>query len=974
MDEEQDASFIGDIAQHIVDIGQDLRDDNFNKLAEGFLRSQSGEGFFLDVPPCKNRLLIQVGLLKEDNNVSWEKIVKWLQDILPMYRSCDFRSLIEKSIATAMNLNGDAREVFLDSDVNFEYVGPICDTFGIGRTDLLEMVDFSDRAKSCEVTNGLILELNSFLSRENMDITILISWLRNFNPQFCSDGKIPKACKVLQTKLKKLKLDYRLYQRSRSRRNGMMEKFLQAKFELVPKIQRAKSRKSHYSKRLKKSFLTNYRKGEKLTEQLQGDNDILVAAIKKKNQDSFSQDNAWEKVKAKSEQNAKKNVYSMAVKPDHVSTVQFTRAANLIQVKEEFEPSVNEHPSEIREQAIYSGGSPDSVKAEALTLLDVSVLSLQKISSVYGEKTGESKQVTKDILQKNLLLMLNEYPPTKEFCEKVKKFQKVTSPLHFLDCTAHFLHETSEAVELQMLAFEREIVSSTGDKLGRDKNPKFSSFVNFSESAASRYIRMACDVLSPRAETEHSCRKEWLNFCQMKEKPSKLAVCQSNRFNNYFEGAAGLVHHHADIVDFFSNPVMFNSVDQLNVIQESVRDDASDQVIQALVCVLAIIYCKILGPFWQLLKSSAEYLFFHRYVHCLHQSLVLWSEDSSLLLLPEYSESNMFRQFPLQEKYFDGVFAYCRPNSENQYAALIRKCLEKIMKTIATITEANLKDFLPGGIYCQDPAPEISAKLRSCQLSHLMREYAYGHAYKSRKLGISAAAPVTNHLDASKDASSVLQGNTFATVSAHCTTNSSQISNEKTIIPSEMVPCWPDKIAISGRSKYSQMAREDVGPNVKEKLVQDIATKNSILVAVAKNGGPCTNKQEVDHLLAKLEGASHAQKREAIRCEIGYQKIILGSRDKNLNQIGFSLDDMVSKLKMVLPDNGAAAVSAVTERQVCNKEDEMEPKLRHYTDETIFSPDSESLIYRGINMRKNMMTTYKNYRESFEFQFSPVHD
>ncbi|KAJ8333538.1 hypothetical protein SKAU_G00415460 [Synaphobranchus kaupii] len=973
MDEEQDSSFTGDTEHSVLDIGGDLRDDNFFKLVQDFLGSQSGERLRFDIPTCKNRLLIQVGLMREDNKVSWEKIVKWLQNIFPMYQSSDFRSLIERSIVIALSLSGDAREIFLDSDVNFEYVGPICDTLGIGKTDLLAMSDFSDRAKCSEVTNGLILELSNFISREEIDVIVLVSWLRNFKPQFCSDGKIQKACKFLQTKVKKLKLDYQMHQRSRSRRNGM-EKFLQAKFELVPKVLYVKTRKPHGENRMKKHFLTKYSNSEKLTEQFHTDNEVLVATSKIIC-NSPSQSNGGENLKAKSEENAKKNVYRFAVKSERVCAVQSKHTNNLLKVKEECDPSTSEHPLETKELTICSVGSPEAAKAEALTLLDVSMLLLQKLSSVYGEKTEESKQVSKDLLQKHFLLMLNEDPVMKEFSERVKTFQKVTSPLHFLDCNAHFLHEISDAVEQQVLSFEREIILSTGEKLGRDKNPKFSSFVNFSESAASRYIQMACDVLSPRGETKHSCRKQWLHFCWAREKPSRLAVSQSNRFNNYFEGAAGLVHHHADIINFFSDPALSNTFDQLNVIQESVRDDASDQVIQALVCVLAIIYCKILGPYWQLLKSSAEYVYFHRYVHCLYQSLVQWSEDSSLLLLPEYSENNMFHQFPLQEKCFDGVFSYCRPNSENQYAALIRKCLEKIMKTIAKVTEANLKDFLPGGVYCQDPAPEISAKLRNCQVSHLMGEYAYGHAYlyKSKKQDSSAAAPMSNSLDASKYGSSILRSNGFAIVLDHSNTNPVQISSGNSTAPSEVVAHCQGHIPGSSMVKCLQMPREDMDPKGKKKLFQDITTRNSILVAVAKNGGPCTNKQDVDHLLAKLDGASHAQKREAIRCEISYQKVILGSRDKNLNQIGFSLADMVAKLKLVLPDNGDACVGTVTERSVCNKEDEMGHSQHHYTHDTT-SPDPKSLINIGINLRKNRMHTYKNYRENFEFKFSPVHD
>ncbi len=65
---------------------------------------------------------------------------------------------------------------------------------------------------------------------------------------------------------------------------------------------------------------------------------------------------------------------------------------------------------------------------------------------------------------------------------------------------------------------------------------------------------------------------------------------------------------------------------------------------------------------------------------------------------------------------------------------------------------------------------------------------------------------------------------------------------------------------------------------------QDHIYRKMIVGAVSKYGGPCKSKQDVERLLTKLEGASHAHIREVIRCELNYQKSILGSRDKKLTQ------------------------------------------------------------------------------------------
>ncbi len=104
--------------------------------------------------------------MREEQDISWVDLIQWLQKIAPMFQSADFRSLIERNTTTALSLTGDARQKFLESDVNFEFVGPICDSIRIGRRDLLEMSDFSDRAKLTALTNGLILELTHFIFHE----------------------------------------------------------------------------------------------------------------------------------------------------------------------------------------------------------------------------------------------------------------------------------------------------------------------------------------------------------------------------------------------------------------------------------------------------------------------------------------------------------------------------------------------------------------------------------------------------------------------------------------------------------------------------------------------------------------------------------------------------------------------------------------------------------------------------------------
>uniref|UniRef100_A0A3Q3WME7 Uncharacterized protein n=1 Tax=Mola mola TaxID=94237 RepID=A0A3Q3WME7_MOLML len=649
-----------------------LRDEYYWKLVGDFIGPQSGEGLELEKTPCKNRLLIQVGLLKEENNFPWLAILDWLKKIFPIHYSADFRRLIERGIAATLSLGSEARLTFLESDVNFNFVGPICDSIGVERQHLLELRDFTEQAQSIEVTNGLILELSNFIAREKIAPVVLVTWLRNFNPEFCKNGNVQKAYQVLRAKIRKLKMYYRNYETRSHRRNAAMENLLQSPFELV----RKKAPKFNMKKRMKRDDIFNF-----------------------------------EKVTVKEE----------------------CKSYEIMQAEEY--GVRGEAGSERNKDLDVSDGKDEmsDKKAEALTLLDIAMLSVQKLSSLYGGKTAACKQVSLDLLRNQYVLTCKEHPAMADFENKLASLSdeiSLASPVEFLNYNANFLVDVHDAIEQQIMNIEKEIVQSSHEKLGRDKLQKFRNFVNLSESATSRYIHMACDILSPRSPGAPNYRKYWVAFCTEKRNPSRLAVNQSNRFNNYFEAAAGLVHHHKEIALFFSDLLLLNNETCQNVVFESVAADANDSVIQSLVCVLALVYCKILGPYWQLLKSGGEYSHFSQNLLCLYQKFLDWSKDPSTLLEPEEA-TNVFLQYPLQEKTFEGVFQYCGHWHTNR--DLIRTCLKRMVKVIAAVTEEHLRDFLPGGEISQVPSPDLSLQLVSCTFAVLMVEYPFGHAYPYEK-------------------------------------------------------------------------------------------------------------------------------------------------------------------------------------------------------------------------------------------------
>uniref|UniRef100_A0A3Q2QVB2 Zgc:109744 n=1 Tax=Fundulus heteroclitus TaxID=8078 RepID=A0A3Q2QVB2_FUNHE len=799
-----------------------LRDEYYWKLVADFIGPQSGEGLELNQGPCKNRLMIQVGLLREDNNFPWLAITEWLKKIFPAHQSADFRCLIERGIATTLSLGTEARLTFLDSDVNFNFVGPICDSIGVERQHLLELRDFSERARSIEVTNGLILEFTNFVAREKISPVVIVTWLKNFNPDYCKHGDIQKAYKLLRARIKKLKICCRNYETRSHRRNAAIEKVLQSPFELV----RRKSPKLFAKKRMRRD-------------------DYERVIIKEEEE--------WSEISQSRPPEVQQEVLGHPVQTG----------------------SASRGGEEDQNASSHQESSAD--RGESLTLLDIAMLSVQKLSSVYGGKTETCKGVSLDLLKNHYALTYKEHPAMEDFENKVSAAWRESSlvpPVVFLNYNANFLVGLHDAVEAQIMSFEKEIILSTGVKLGRDNLSKFKNFVNLPESATSRYIHMACDILSPISAEKPNYRKHWVAFCEEKGNPSRLAVNQSNRLNNYFEAAAGLIHHHKETALFFADLLSIANDPCPNVILESVAADANDSMIQCFVCVVAIVYCKVLGPYWQLLKSGGEYALFSRFLLCLYQRFIDWSKDPSTLLEPE-DGNNVFLQFPLQERVFSGVFRFCGDWHTNR--DLIRACLKRTVKVIAAVTEEHLKEFLPGGRFSQTPSSDLCLQMVSCTFSVLMAEYPFGHAYpyKKKRPDQQAKGSSKGALESSQEDEG-MSGN-----------SSDEASRGRTF-------------SRVGQNELSPQTRR-APKRAQEEEQEENMDKDYITAVVTKNGGPCKTQQDLDKMMLRFDGKSRSERREAVRCEMLYQKLVLNNADQNLDYHTLNTTQMVMKLKLALP-------------------------------------------------------------------------
>lgn len=71
-------------------IAAELKDDFYTKLVDDFLGAHYGDLLELDEKPWKIRMWVQIGLMREEQEISWVDLIQWLQKIIPMFQSADF--------------------------------------------------------------------------------------------------------------------------------------------------------------------------------------------------------------------------------------------------------------------------------------------------------------------------------------------------------------------------------------------------------------------------------------------------------------------------------------------------------------------------------------------------------------------------------------------------------------------------------------------------------------------------------------------------------------------------------------------------------------------------------------------------------------------------------------------------------------------------------------------------------------------
>ena len=500
---------------------------------------------------------------------------------------------------------------------------------------------------------------------------------------------------------------------------------------------------------------------------------------------------------------------------------------------------------------------------DSTTLLDNAIAMMEELSSIYDETNQE--QVFKDILGKMFAVMSDRSSVNKKMNDKLNEYRQSTlgentPDLHFLFCNAHFLLGLSNGAEGVLKKQTKILEEQLGHPIGRDNSDRFKSFKSAGESGPARFVRTACDVLGPRGDEKNGCKSDWDAYCAKSDVKSNVTSFRMNRFNNFFQGAAGLFFHRNHIIDFFDN-----FKDNRNLKLESVFLDALSPELQALVRALGLIYYKVTGPFWNMLHSGVEYVDQYLYVQEMLKCFKELAVDSSLLLQEDF---HIFPEFSVKAD----IVANCIFSPDHSHEDLTKDILQAIMAEYVTVTERQLLDFLPGGIYGEEPCAERRQSMKHCKLTNLVSEYEFGDLDFSQFRRRHASLYFHSGIQMVKRNKTI----------------SSWLSSKPPHVQTDLLQTARNK-SFELRKKHKQAERE-VSRKLQERLEESnrlkvekearkLETKRALIESVRLHGGPCITPEDVDRLLV---GKKISQQKELLKNEMRYLKIVLGLKDKRL--------------------------------------------------------------------------------------------
>ena len=524
---------------------------------------------------------------------------------------------------------------------------------------------------------------------------------------------------------------------------------------------------------------------------------------------------------------------------------------------------------------MLSCGFTPVCREDADTLVDVAFNLLKELAELYS--ADEADMQFRSMVRNLTGLMSDRASVMKSFNHKFntkrKELLEMEEDMEFLHCNAHFLLGLSSACEKVIKTYQKD--KGKDFQFGRDKEPKFLRF-HSAENPASRYIRLACDILGPRGDEKSGCKDSWDAFCSMQDVKSEVTSFRGNRFNNLFQAAASLHHHRDGIINFLKN-----YMPGLNLKQESVLYDAECNSVDVLIIALGIMYHKVTGPYWILMGMDIQYLNFYLHVTAMHEALSTWELDASPML-----DENSTSLFNVEVTSIVLASLYNVTEEKKDEVALI---LKKLCAEFKSVVERQLTDFLSGGRYHNVQDEVQIQRLKHSKITNLVGEECFGDLdfsiFKRRNASLHHHSTV-NMLKRNKtsswfEAKSVAQQKKLLWL---CTLKSQTMREEHQDIQKNVLETRKQMLADNKRQKEIKAA----------KLAE---RKHELVEKVKRHGGPCLEKKDVDTILENL--GSQRQQIDAIKDEIRYHKTVLGAKSKTLTLAG-SLSNLTTKLKSFL--------------------------------------------------------------------------
>ena len=438
---------------------------------------------------------------------------------------------------------------------------------------------------------------------------------------------------------------------------------------------------------------------------------------------------------------------------------------------------------------------------------------------------------------------------------------------------------------------------------------------------------MACDTLGPRPDEKNGCHADWMAYCASQEKISQLTSFRANRFNNLFEAAAGIIHHREDIIQFFKLRV------PTNLKQKSVMADAECRSLTTMLLGLALMFVNFTGPFWIFVRSDMHYLDQHRFIQPMHSLLKEMCQHPEMLIQEE-ELPHEFDRFRVQNVLAVGAVLQFRKNISHDDRCLLVKVMKTLAEEFVLVIEHQLSDFLPDGKYGMPPSDKDRQRMSHCQLTNLLGEACFADLdysmFKNRRASLHHHSTL-NMLKRNKmvgwlEQKSEAEQAQLLSRARKLGPQMRQTDRKQELIVLEELRNAMDR---KRREEHEEHARKE------EKLRK---LKENILQCVTHQGGPCQSTGDIIRLLQ--EQKTQGEKIKALKMQIDYEKIILGSSSPKLKTTKVAINDLAKnficfKFDQETADRLETAVQAacVTQRK---------QKRQHLAEEIDSSSDSDT--------------------------------